>query len=177
MRAPGFSLIEMVMVIIIIGILAVFIAPIFSTAVDSYDRTSRNIDVLTKMRYAMERVAREIRAVRRDPANTANYDFASLALPGKLDLCRSDNTRVSIELVGNELRLDYTGVLTSTCSAGAPTVPLADGVTAFSLTYRTWAGAATTDLAQVAYVDIAMTVTGTDANSYTSSMRVDLRHP
>ena len=178
MRAAGFSLIEMVMVIIIVGILAAFIAPILSTAVDSYDTTSRNLGVLAKMRYASERVAREIRAVRRDPANTANYDFASIGSPIKLDLCRSDNTRVSVELVASELRLAYTTGFTSTCApSAAPTLVLADGVSAFNLTYRKWDGTAATGLNDVAYIDIAMTLTDTGANSYSSNMRVDLRQP
>ena len=177
MRAAGFSLVEMLMVIIIVGILAVFIAPILSTAVDSYDTTSRNLGVLTKMRYATERVAREIRAVRRDPANTANYDFASIGSPTKLDLCRSDDTRVSLELVATELRLAYTTGFTSTCTASAaPTLALADGVTAFSLTYRKWDGTAATGLNDVAYIDIAMTLSDTGV-TYSSNMRVDLRQP
>ena len=177
MREAGFSLVEMVLVIIIVGILAAFIAPILSTAVDSYDVTSRNLGVLTKIRYATERVAREIRAVRRDPANSANYDFASIASPTKLDLCRSDNTRVSLELVATELRLAYTGGATSTCTVSAvPTLPLADGVTAFSLTYRQWDGTAATGLNNVAYIDVAMTLSDTGA-TYSSNIRVDLRSP
>lgn len=165
------------MVIIIVGILAAFIAPILATAVDSYDTTSRHLGVLTKVRYATERVAREIRAVRRDPADTTRYDFASIASPTKLDLCRSDDTRVSLELVATELRLAYTTGITSTCTASAPpTLTLADGVTAFSLTYLKWDGTGATGLDDVAYIDVALTLSDTGA-TYSSNMRVDLRQP
>jgi len=175
----GATLVEMVLVIIIMGILAAFIAPALSGAVSSYDQTSRNIEVLTKMRYAMERIARELRAMRRDPFNSSNYDTPSLASATKLDFCRTDGTRVSIQQVGNEVRIDYAGGFGSTtCTAAASTTnTLTDSVTAFGMSYLTFGGAATASQSQLQYIDISMTLTGTGTSAYSSAMRVDLRNP
>lgn len=185
MRARGFTLLEVVLVIIILGILVAFIAPILSTALQSYDHTSRNVEVLTNMRYAMERLAREIRAVRRDPANSANYDIPSIASTTKLDLCRADNTRVSIEKVGTEVRLDYAGGFAATCTAsgaGSTTRTLTSGVSALALSYLQNDGAtAATDTANLAFIAIDMTLSGTATDGSTptlqSVIRVDLRNP
>jgi len=147
MRARGFTLIEMVMVIIIMTILAAFIGPILAEAVSAYDSISRNIEVLTKMRYAMERLAREIRMVRRDPVNSGNYDIVTMAV-NKLEYCQADGTGVII---------DYT--------------------TGFTLTYFNAAGGAAVGKNDVAYVQVALTLTGTGTSAYNLSTRVDLRNP
>src|SRR5206468_3344373 len=125
MRVPGFTLIETVMVLIIIGILAVFIAPVLSTAVNSYDTTSRNIEVLTKMRYAMERMAREIRSIRRDPVNVGNYDIVTGSMTAaKFEFCRPDGTRVTIDNAtsASQVQIGYTTGFTSTCTSSAATI-------------------------------------------------------
>jgi type II secretory pathway pseudopilin PulG len=180
-RARGATLIEIIVVIIISGILVVFIAPILTTAVDSYDRTSRNIEVLTKMRYAMERIAREIRTIRRDPLDAGSYDVVTGSMTAtKFEFCRPDGTRVTIDntTLASEIAIGYTAGFTSTCTASAAsTRTLTDSVTAFSLTYRTVTGGVATGKTDVAYVDIAVTITGTGTSGYNSSMRVDLRNP
>jgi MSHA biogenesis protein MshO len=180
-RAGGATLIEVIVVIIISGILVVFIAPILTTAVDSYDRTSRNIEVLTKMRYAMERIAREIRSIRRDPLNVDTYDVVTGSMTAtKFEFCRPDGTRVTIDntTLSTEIALGYTAGFTSTCTASAATTrTLTDSVTLFSLTYRTITGAVAAGKTDVAYVDIALSITGTGTSAYSSSMRVDMRNP
>ena len=183
MRARGATLIEIIVVIIISGILVVFIAPILATAVDSYDRTSRNIEVLTKMRYAMERISREIRSIRRDPLDSGSYDIAT-ALSGmtakKLQFCRSDGTRVTIDnlSLATEIAVDYTSGFTATCTAATLSgQTLTDSVTLFNFTYLTITGAAATGKTDVAYVDIDLRMAGTGTSTYLNTMRVDLRNP
>lgn len=183
MRAYGATLIELLVVIIISGILVVFIAPILAEAVDSYDRTSRNIEVLTKMRYAMERMAREIRTIRRDPLDPDSYDIAT-ALNGmtanKFQFCRPDGTRVTIDnlSLSTAINIDYATGFTSTCTAATVTgQTLTDSVTSFSMTYRTISGAVATGKTDVAFVDLALSITGTGTSTYSSTMRVDLKNP
>jgi MSHA biogenesis protein MshO len=181
MRVSGATLIEIIVVIIISGILVVFIAPVLATAVDSYDRTSRNIEVLTKMRYAMERLAREIRSIRRDPLDPGSYDVVTGSMTAtKFEFCRADGTRVTIDntTLASEVRLGYTAGFSSTCTSSAATTrTLTDAVTAFTMTYRTITGAVATGKTDVAYVDIALTITGTSTSAYNSAMRVDIKNP
>ena len=188
MAARGFTLLEVVLVIIILGILAAFIAPILSTALESYDHTARNLALSTNMRYSIERMAREIRTVRRDPANSANYDIPSIGSTSKLDLCRADGTRVSIErpaAANTEIRLDYATGFSSTCTATAANSTvrtLTDGVTAFTFAYLQNDGTTpATNTANLAFIDIDMTLAGrtTDGSTPTlrSVVRVYLRNP
>ena|SRR5947207_14005101 len=169
------------MVLIISGILVVFIAPILTLGVDSYDRTSRNVEVLTKMRYAMERIAREIRSIRRDPLDRGSYDVVTGSMTGtKFEFCRPDGTRVTIDNTtsATQIALGYTTGFTSTCTASAATTQvLTDSVTTFSMTYLTVTGAAATGKTDVAYVDLSLWITGTGTLVYKSSMRVDMRNP
>lgn len=179
MRPRGFTLIEVVMVIIILAILVAFVAPILSGAVGAYDTASRNIEVLTKMRYAMERIAREIRMIRRDPVNSANYDIVTGSMTvSKFEFCRAGGTRVTIDYTSPNLKLGYTTGFTSSCTASAATTQtLTDAATSFTLTYRTIGGGVAAGNNDVAYVDVAMTITGTGTSAYNSSMRVDMRNP
>src|SRR5260221_11375193 len=116
MRARGFTLIEIVMVVIIMAILAAFIAPILAEAVSAYDTISRNIEVLTKMRYAMERLAREIRMVRRDPVNSGNYDIVTMAA-NSLEFCQADGTGVIISYASPNVSVPFTNPRTFTPEA------------------------------------------------------------
>ena len=178
----GYTLIEAVLVILIVSILAAFVAPVLSTAVSSYDVTTRNIEVMTKMRYAMERMAREIRQVRRDPVNSAEYDIASMTATN-FQFCKADNTRVRINYTSPNVGLAYTAGFTSTCTpAAVATQVLTDQVTSppanpFTFTYRLANGNPGATRANVAFVDIDMTITGTGTGAYTNTMRVDLRVP
>ena len=182
----GYTIIEMAIVVIILGILVVFLAPILLGAVNAYDTTSRNLEVLTKMRYSMDRMAREVRNLRRDPTNAARADVSSMTA-SKFEFCRGDGTRVTLDgaAVAGEVRIGYTaGSLQATCAAGAATTnTLTDAVTAFAFQYCridsvcAASSGATVDELSLAYVDITMTLTGAGTGAYTSSQRVDLRNP
>lgn len=196
MNRTGYTLIETVVVLIIIGVLAAFIAPVLTESLAAYDSTSRNIEVLTKMRYAMDRMSREIRSMRRDPANSAIYDIVTGSMTAtKLEYCKADGTRVTIDnaALASEVKLGYTAGFTSSCTASAATTQtLTDAVTTFCLSYcqidgttctRTntpavcTATAAVVDETNVAFIDVTMTLTGTRTGAYANTMRVDLRNP
>ena len=61
--ARGFSLIELVITTIIIGIMAMALLPLMLTSLNAYDSTLGDMVVLDKLRYATERLAREIRGI------------------------------------------------------------------------------------------------------------------
>src|SRR4051812_8951409 len=159
-RSNGYTLIELVIVIMIIGILAAFVAPILTETVSSYDTSARNVEILAKMRYATERRAREIHQVRKDITNTANYDISTMTAT-KLVFTRPD---------GNHITLDTASLATEGAlgySSPAVTATLTDSVTSFTFTYCQINGTtcatstgATVDKTSVAFIQIDMTLAG-----------------
>lgn len=175
-RTTGYTLIELVIVIMIVGILAAFVAPILTATVSSYQTSADNVEILAKMRYATERMAREIHQMRKDVTNTANYDIGMMAAT-QLVFTRTDGIQISIDnaTLATEIKLAYT--------SPAVTATLTDAVTSFSFTYCKIDGTtcatstgATVDKSNVAFIQIDMTLAGSGTGTYTSTMRVDLRN-
>lgn len=73
--ARGVTLVELVIVIIVIGILAAVMAPLALSSLRAYDNAMSDGVVLDKLRYANERLVREIREVNYDPVT--GFAFAS----------------------------------------------------------------------------------------------------
>lgn len=59
--APGFTLLEMVMVLVILGVLAAVSAPMLSSTFDSYFIGQQIVEADAQARLAMERMLREFR--------------------------------------------------------------------------------------------------------------------
>ncbi len=59
----GFSLIELIITTVVIGIMAMALSPLLLSSLNAYDSTLGDVVVLDKLRYATERVAREVREV------------------------------------------------------------------------------------------------------------------
>lgn len=77
-RVRGFTLIELVLVMIVIGIMAAALVPMGVTSLRAYDATLSNLVVLDKLRYATERLAREIREV--NYSLTTGFAFSSMGV-------------------------------------------------------------------------------------------------
>jgi len=60
-RQPGFSLVELVIVIVISGILAVVVAPIVMKPFIAYEDTSRRVTLVDAAEAAMDQIARDVR--------------------------------------------------------------------------------------------------------------------
>jgi hypothetical protein len=164
----GWSLMELVLVIVILGTLGVFVGPLLLNAVTAYDKTYASVTTLAKQRYAMERVVREIRDIRRTPADTASFDISAFSATG-LTFFKTDGTEVAIALSGSSVTLGYTGTATAT---------LTDQVGALSLAYYLQDGATTAGVtaANMAFVEVSLTLVEGGA-SFTNRGRVDLRNP
>jgi prepilin-type N-terminal cleavage/methylation domain-containing protein len=162
----GFTLIEMVMVMVILGILAGLTAPIFSQGLTAARLTTENLHTLAKLRYATERLVREIRQVN---YNGSGYDVTTMTA-SSLVFTKADtvNTTVSITSSGPNLTLAY----------GTPSVSglLADEVSSINFAYYDANGAVTASSVDLAFVEINLTLQNpTTGGSYSQRTRAALR--
>lgn len=169
MRTPGirgWTLIEVILVIVIIGIIAVFVGPLLISAVKAYDRTQTTVNTYAKMRYAMERMAREIAAVRRNPADTTAFDISAMTA-SSMQFFKEDGTEVSIAAAGGNITLTYVGT-------GAGT--LTDSLVSLALAYYRHDGAtAAANARELEFVEIGMTLSD-GTTSYANRQRIALRN-
>lgn len=168
-RHRGASLIEIVMVVVILGILAAFGVPLLINAFGAYEVTQGNIDTLSKLRYATERMAREIREVR--------YAAGSYAIGTRtattLSFIKNDlaGTVVTITCAPPLITLEYSTV-------GGAAATLVDQVGACDL-FTYWQADGVTPAtanANVALVDIVFSLQNPNSGSYAQRTRVGLRN-
>ena len=175
-RVEGFTLTELIMVIVILGILGAFIGPVVYNALRSYEGIQTSTNTNAKVRYAMERIAREMRDIRRQVTDSAALDIPSMAATS-IAFVKTDGTQVVLEGAGTAVTLAYAVVTNpaySTISA-----MLIDQVQAgsFSLGYleqdgTTIAGTA----ASISFLQVTMTLTS-GAIAIPARLRIDLRNP
>ena len=166
-RAPGWTLVELILVIVVVGTLAIFVGPLVLRAISAYDLTEGTVATYAKMRYAMARLAREVREVRRSPADAANLDISSMA-PANFTFVKADGQQVAVTSAGSTVTLDYVGTASGT---------LTDQVSAFALAYYQQDGTtAATDAGNVALVQISLTLAD-GGNNFPNRLRIDLRNP
>ena len=165
-RVEGFSLIELVMVIVILGILAAFVGPVLFNAMRSYQSVQTGTQTHAKMRYAIERMSRELREVRRQATDATFVDITSMTA-SSIAFFKTDGTRVVINVVGNQVNLAYSTL------AGM----LTDQVGSFSLAYfQQNASTPAATAASISFVGISLTLSeGT--NLFPARVRVDLKNP
>ena len=161
----GFSLIEMVVSIVVLGLLAAVTAPIFSSTLRGYVESDAHLATLSKARYATERIARELREVNYN-SGTGSYSFALMG-PGSMTFTKQDGTTVTLSSAGSNLNLRY--------APPGVTAPLTDERSALTFTYLTATGAAGATAATVASVDVSLTLSSHGA-THTQRVLVGLRN-
>ncbi|MCX7187001.1 MAG: type II secretion system protein [Methylophilales bacterium] len=159
--ARGFSLIELVVSTVVIGIMAMALSPLLLSSLKAYDSTLGNEIVLDKLRYATERVAREIRGVQyasstttpstncNDSPTTTDHYCITTMTPTNLQFRRSYTDTagnvtwrtVTINGSGSTLTLAYSDI-----NSGAAQV-LTDELSSLSFSYLQQDGATTATLA------------------------------
>ena len=167
-RVEGFSLLELILVIVILGILGAFVGPVLFNAMRSYDSVQASVTTHAKMRYAVERIAREMRDIRRQTTDSTFLDITSMTA-SSMAFFKTDGTRVVLNGVGTVVNLAYstlTGMLTDQVQSGS-----------FSLAYfQQNASTVAATQASISFVQMSMTlVEGT--NVFPVRLRVDLRNP
>lgn len=144
-RQRGFSLIEMVMVIVILGIISTVGAQLMGTGFQLYFTGRDSLGADSQARVALERMTRELRAVR--PAT---------------GLTMAANEVTFTDVDGTSVRYCMGAVGTCLGVAGQlmrNAQVLAGGVSALSFVYTNANGVDTTVAAQVYYISVQFTVT------------------
>jgi prepilin-type N-terminal cleavage/methylation domain-containing protein len=160
----GFSLIEMVAAIVVLGILVAAAAPMLVNGLRAYDATSASLVTLGKLRYATERLARELREV---DHTGANYSLnMSLINP---QFTKADGVTVTVNQALPNVTLAYSA------PPVAPAPLLVDQVSALGFAYFDQDNNATASNVNVRYVQITLSLTQ-GAGTYTQRTRVALRN-
>ena len=163
----GFSLIELVLTIVIMGIMAAVTAPIFSQGIGISQLTKENLLSLEKLGLSLERIARELREINH---TGVNYDLSTLSA-NQIVFTKNDSlgTQVTIQF-------DGAGVLSLSYSTPALSATLSDEVSAFTLLYYDQFGNQTTNLSELFAIGIELSLQNPSTNGlYTQRTRVVLR--
>lgn len=168
----GFTLIELIMVIVLLGILAAVGSNMLSDSFTSSTMLNSGNAVEAEARYAMDRLVREIRQVQYVTASNRYAITAPTANPasGMVFVKNDGTTTVTISNTSGKVQLGY--------ASPAPT--LVDQVKSFSLTFRDATGQSITALSDIpantAFVDVVLNVQDAKSGqSINQSMRVALR--
>lgn len=153
----GFTLIEMVAVIVVAGIIFGIGAALLGNLFGGYALKRDATDADWQAKVALERMARELRAVR-------SATSSDLAVPSSSEIrfVDIDGNNVCFYRTGGQIRRAE-NLPTQACGT-TNMQPLADNVTSFSLTYWTSAGAELTPpinaatIPSIYYITVDMTV-------------------
>ena len=161
--ARGATLVEILIVVVLLGILGAWGSTMFAsnyTTARMVDSGKTNAD---QVRYAMERLSREVREIKHTSL-TSGYAISSTLAPSATSLTFTRNisgtdTAVTIAKTGSTVTLGYAGGSTST---------LAKQVSSFTMDFYTvnndtGAVSATTSVVDLRY--IVLSITSTDALS------------
>lgn len=147
-KEHGFTLLEMVLVMVIIGTLAGVFAPMLSRGMAASKAVSDNFQTLANVAMVQRRIARELRQI---DFNGSAYQ-CDILLATQLRCVRNDNaaTQINIYLSGKSLYLGY-----STPSVSAV---LLDNVNSLQFRYLDSMGAITADPATLAQIEFSLGV-------------------
>lgn len=166
-RQRGFTLMEMVITILVLAILGGTAAVAIQNGVIAFQSTGDALDTLGKLRLATERAARELRDIRRDPADNGRYDISEPFAANQIAFTKQDGTDVTLAVAGATLTLEY--------DAPAGTHVLTDQLAGFTLAYYDSAGNATASAATLAYIELEIVLTDAAGNSLPQQTRIGLR--
>ena len=143
-KSNGFTLIELIIVIVIIGIISGIAALIIMQGVKAYSDENTRSDMHYQARLAVERMAREIRLIRSQTVG----DISTMN-PADISFTDIQNNRVRFQLsVGTVRRSPDNGVTWQT---------LASGVTALNFSYLQQDGVTAATAATLWFVVIDVT--------------------
>ena len=166
-RQQGFTLLEMVIALVVLGLLGAAAGYGLVGGALAFSGTSDAVQTLGKLRHASERMAREIREIRRNPVTPAAYDITTMNAT-TLAFTKTDGTSVTLAGTPPLVTLAY--------STPAGTHTLTDEVSSLAFTYLQGDGAtAATGNGDVGFVELEL-ILSRSGNSYPQRVRVALRN-
>lgn len=117
LKMQGFTLVELILGIMLIGVLASALAPLAATSVRAYQTSQQKILAQDKLRYAMERMSRELREV----SYTTASGFAFVGLPAS-----SPSSSLTFQRAYFDTSGASSGAVTLTLALSGSTLTLAD---------------------------------------------------
>ena len=165
-RSRGFTLIELVIILIVMSILAGLGVSALTGGAVAFNSTTDAIDTLSELRVAMQRMSREIREIKR---NAGGYAISTMQ-PGTLTFTKADGTQVTIgpNAAGSRVMLSYSTV------PGSYT--LCDQLASLSFHYyQADDTTAATNTSNVAFVSVEL-VLGSGSATYAQRTQVALRN-
>jgi MSHA biogenesis protein MshO len=166
-RQHGFTLIEMIISLVILALLGAAAGYGLTGGALAFSGNADVLHTLGKLRYASERMAREVREIRRDSVTPANYDITTMT-DTTLAFTRRDGTGVTLTGTLPLLTLAYSS------PAGIYTLTDEVGSLAFAY-YQADGSTAATGSADVAFIEFDLVLTR-NGNSYPQRTRVALRN-
>lgn len=167
-RQAGFTLFEITISVVLLGLLGVVGSTMISSSVITTQLQSRNQQTYASARYAMERMRRDIREIA--------FDTDS----GNVSITVMNTSQLVFDKSGpaglSPISLNYSGsTLTLTTAAGSGI--LASELSAFALDYLDASGQSTPNANDVRAIRVAMTISAPQAQTLSLSTTIALRNP
>lgn len=166
----GFTLFEFILVLLLLGIFTTISGTMILHSMNATNESRNSWNTLDDLRYASERMAREIREMRRDPADLTAYQATTWSASA-LSFTRYDGVEVTIQYSDPSDQIEMIYPATS-----ATAQQLVDQVDSFSFSYlqANHTDVATT-LQNLAYVVIDLTLSD-EGVLYQDRVTVSLRN-
>ena len=163
----GFTLIELIIVIVVLAILSLIGSSMIFDTFKVAKTVNARQTAADQARYAVERLAREIRQIK---YSSGSYIITSVTSPATsmtfTNTINGTDQAVTVDLNSGNLRLSY----------GTPLV-LCKNVSSFSINYLQLDNSAASSTSNVRFVVLSLTVTdGAGATTITERHRVALRN-
>ena len=162
----AFTLVEMVAAVTVLALLAAIAGPFITNGVRAYNDSASAVHTLSKIRVASERLAREIREIRRN--GSGSFDISLPLSSSTLQFHKADSEQVTISTAAPLVTLAYSSI------AGTPV--LSDEVSSLNFSYFQADGSLpANDNADVAFIEFELVLTHA-GNNYAQRTRVALRN-
>lgn len=149
----GFTLIEMIIVIVILSILAAMASSLISQGTNAYLLGKSILTANSEGQIAMQRLSDDLMAI---PFSSAMTNATSSVIA----FSDANGNTIQYALNGNDLTLTQNGASDI----------LADGISNFNLTYLDRYGAATTTIASIRYIQVSFSIIDNTINQTLSTM-------